>query len=85
MTWGESLQCRMVRVGVSQCPTGGWRKRQGTVEGRCRAGALLNLNWTGVRTAVTSKREREREKYTRRCYGEPKLGGGGGRGEGPEF
>jgi hypothetical protein len=31
MTWGESLQCRMVRVGVSQCRTGGWRKRQGTV------------------------------------------------------
>jgi hypothetical protein len=28
--WGESLQCRMVRVGVSQCPTGGWRNRQGT-------------------------------------------------------
>jgi hypothetical protein len=23
MTWGESLQCLMVRVGVSQCPTGG--------------------------------------------------------------
>jgi hypothetical protein len=31
MIWGESLQCRMVRVGVSQCPTGGWRKRQGTI------------------------------------------------------
>ncbi len=31
MTWGESLQCQMVRVGVSQCPTGGWRKRQGTI------------------------------------------------------
>jgi hypothetical protein len=30
MTWGESLQCRIVRVGVSQCPTGGWRKHQGT-------------------------------------------------------
>jgi hypothetical protein len=30
MTWGESLQCPMVWVGVSQCPTGGWRKRQGT-------------------------------------------------------
>jgi hypothetical protein len=28
--WGESLQCRMVRVRVSQCPTGGWRNRQGT-------------------------------------------------------
>jgi hypothetical protein len=28
--WGESLQCRMVRVGVSQCLNGGWRKRQGT-------------------------------------------------------
>jgi hypothetical protein len=23
MIWGESLQCRMVQVGVSQCPTGG--------------------------------------------------------------
>jgi hypothetical protein len=23
MTGGESLQCQMVRVGVSQCPTGG--------------------------------------------------------------
>jgi hypothetical protein len=31
MSWRESLQCRIVRVGVSQCPTGGWRKRQGTV------------------------------------------------------
>jgi hypothetical protein len=30
MTWGELLQCRMVRVGVSQSPYGGWRKRQGT-------------------------------------------------------
>jgi hypothetical protein len=38
MTWGESLQCRMVRVGVSQCPTWGWRNRQGTdyyLELRC--------------------------------------------------
>jgi hypothetical protein len=25
---GESLQCRMVRVGVSQCLNGGWRNRQ---------------------------------------------------------
>ncbi len=23
MTWGELLQCRIVRVGVSRCPTGG--------------------------------------------------------------
>ncbi len=23
MTWGEWLQCQMVQVGVSQCPTGG--------------------------------------------------------------
>ncbi len=30
MTWGESLQCRIVRVGVSQCPTGGWRNHQDT-------------------------------------------------------
>jgi hypothetical protein len=30
MTWGELLQCRMVRVGVSQCPTGGWPNHQGT-------------------------------------------------------
>jgi hypothetical protein len=30
MTWGESLQCRMVRIRVSQCPTGGWRNHQGT-------------------------------------------------------
>jgi hypothetical protein len=30
MTWGELLQCPMVWVGVSQCPTGGWRNRQGT-------------------------------------------------------
>jgi hypothetical protein len=30
MTWGESLQCQIVWVGVSQCPTGGWRKHQGT-------------------------------------------------------
>ncbi len=30
MTWGESLQCQMVRVGVSQCPTGGWPNHQGT-------------------------------------------------------
>jgi hypothetical protein len=30
MTWGESLQCRMVWVGVTQCPTGGWRNHQGT-------------------------------------------------------
>jgi hypothetical protein len=29
--WSESLQCRMVRVGVSQCPTGGWHNRQGTL------------------------------------------------------
>ncbi len=28
--WGESLQCRMVRVGVSQCLNGGWRNHQGT-------------------------------------------------------
>jgi hypothetical protein len=28
--WGESLQCPKVRVGVSQCPTGGWHNRQGT-------------------------------------------------------
>jgi hypothetical protein len=27
---GRILQCRIVRVGVSQCPTGGWRKHQGT-------------------------------------------------------
>jgi hypothetical protein len=33
MTWGESLQCQMVRVGLSQCPTGGWIKRQGTGRG----------------------------------------------------
>jgi hypothetical protein len=31
MTWGESLQCRMVQVGVSQCPIGGWHIHQGTV------------------------------------------------------
>jgi hypothetical protein len=30
MIWGKSLQCQMVRVGVSQCPTGGWRNHQGT-------------------------------------------------------
>jgi hypothetical protein len=30
MTWGESLQCRMVRVRVSQCPTGEWRNHHGT-------------------------------------------------------
>jgi hypothetical protein len=30
MTWGESLQCQIVRVGVSQCPTGGWRNHRGT-------------------------------------------------------
>jgi hypothetical protein len=34
MTWGELLQCRMVRVGVSQCPTGGWRNHQGTGYGQ---------------------------------------------------
>ncbi len=31
MTWDESLQCQMVRVRVSQCPTGGWRNHQGTL------------------------------------------------------
>jgi hypothetical protein len=31
MTWGESLQCRIVRVQVSQCPSGGWRNHQGCV------------------------------------------------------
>jgi hypothetical protein len=30
MTRGESLQWWMVRFGVSHCPTGGWRNRQGT-------------------------------------------------------
>ncbi len=53
MTWGESLQCRMAWVGVSQCPNGGWRKRQGTqqesvdskgdpvrkINGRCKNGS----------------------------------------------
>jgi hypothetical protein len=29
--WGESLQCRMVRVEVSQCLNGGWPNHQGTV------------------------------------------------------
>jgi hypothetical protein len=28
---GELLQCRMVRVGVSQCLNGGWSNHQGTV------------------------------------------------------
>ncbi len=28
--WGESLQCRMVRVGVSQCLNRGWGNHQGT-------------------------------------------------------
>ncbi len=32
MTWGKSLQCQIVRVGMSQCPTGGWRNHQGTVK-----------------------------------------------------
>jgi hypothetical protein len=30
MTWGESFQCLMVQIEVSQCPTGGWRNHQGT-------------------------------------------------------
>jgi hypothetical protein len=28
--WGESLQCRMVQVGVSQCLNRGWPNHQGT-------------------------------------------------------
>jgi hypothetical protein len=43
MTWGESLQCRIVRVGVSQCPTGGWRKRQGTL--RSGAGVVSKIHF----------------------------------------
>jgi hypothetical protein len=43
MTWGESLQCRIVQVGVSQCPTGGWRKRQGTVIYVCCFGKRAHL------------------------------------------
>jgi hypothetical protein len=34
MTWGESLQCRMVRVGVPQCQTGGWPNHHGTLFAR---------------------------------------------------
>jgi hypothetical protein len=31
MTGGESLQCQIVPVAVSQCPTGGWPNHHGTV------------------------------------------------------
>jgi hypothetical protein len=30
--WGESLQCRMVRVRVSQCLHQGWPNNQGTAD-----------------------------------------------------
>jgi hypothetical protein len=42
MTWGESSQCRIVRFGVSQCPTGGWRKHQGTEDGEVSVVAVAN-------------------------------------------
>jgi hypothetical protein len=29
--WGKSLQCRIERVGVSQCLNGGWPNHQGTL------------------------------------------------------
>ncbi len=32
MTGGESLQCQMVLVVVSQCPTGGWPNHHGTIQ-----------------------------------------------------
>ncbi len=38
MPWGESLQCRMVRVRVSQCPTGGWRNHSSRHQKLCIMG-----------------------------------------------
>jgi hypothetical protein len=35
MTGGESLQCQMVRVGVSQCPSGGWPNHHDTLCIQC--------------------------------------------------
>jgi hypothetical protein len=43
--WGESLQCRMVQVGVSQCLIGGWRNRQGTI--KCRSPHSHCQSWSG--------------------------------------
>jgi hypothetical protein len=58
--WGESLQCRMVRVKVSQCLNGGWPYHQGNEEASVRSLApylgtcvLTLASWASVLTLAS--------------------------------